>query len=167
MYIYSVPYRHDTHTVSRLIERALHQNMQLNMTWRSSSAWRWKSMRRLGEAHRLLMALKPSRARAQAACLPADRCKPSDLSRQPARRLVVGIVNARRAADFSCPMREHANAHNAKRDRARKHRGECCCAQRSHIVRMETGRGHGGGGRCQKAFRLERHKRTGRPQGAR
>ena len=34
---------------------------------------------------------------------------------------------------------------------AGKRTGRCCCRQRSLIVRMETGRGHGGTGRCKEA----------------
>ena len=52
-------------------------------------------------------------------------------------------------------MREHANAHDAKRDRAGKRIGRCCYGQRSLIVRMETGRGHGGTAGAKKLFRLE------------
>ena len=105
-------------------------------------------------AQRVTIALKPPRARVQAACRCPDRCERSDLSDQPASRLVAGIANAQRATDIFCAIREHANAHDAKRDRAGKRIGRCCYGQRSLIVRMETGRGHGGTAGARKLFRL-------------
>ena len=116
-------------------------------------------------AQRVTIALKPPRARVQAACRCPDRCERSDLSDQPASRLVVGIANAQRATDIFCAMREHANAHDAKRDRAGKRIGRCCYGQRSLIVRMETGRGHGGTAGARKLFRLGRPLGMGPPQG--
>ena len=117
-------------------------------------------------AQRVTIALKPPRARVQAACRCPDRCERSDLSDQPASRLVAGIANAQRATDIFCAMREHANAHDAKRDRAGKRIGRCCYGQRSLIVRMETGRGHGGTAGARKLFRLGRPLGMGPPQGA-
>ena len=83
---------------SRPTERALNQNMQLNMTIERLAL---EEHAEVNEKHRLLIAVKASAARAQAACLHPDRCELSDLSDQPAIRLVVGIANARRATDIS------------------------------------------------------------------
>ena len=104
-------------------------------------------------AQRVTIALKPPRARVQAACRCPDRCERSDLSDQPASRLVVGIANAQRATDIFCAMREHANAHDAKRDRAgRLDWPVLLRSAGSLIVRMETGRGHGGTAGARKPF---------------
>ena len=118
-------------------------------------------------AQRVTIALKPPRARVQAACRCPDRCERSDLSDQPASRLVVGIANAQRATDIFCAMREHANAHDAKRSAAREEWPEVRGLQLSPISR--TGQRARGERRSngRKESWLGRLLCFGPPQGAR